>query len=156
MAHQLVVGRVGEPHELDLGDGSKTGHRQAEGGADDSRLGHRRVHHPLLAETLDKTVGDAEDASGAAHVLPHEQDPVVGLHLEAERIVEGLSHVHLGHQTSPRSRRRSARCLIKGGVASAYMAENTSDGPRASRASARATASSIPPAAAASTPSSQS
>ena len=123
LRRDLVEGREHEAVELDLDDGSEADHRQADGGADDARLGEGRVEHATLAELGLQTLGHPEDAAQAADVLTHQQHPVAlgeraaqpGVERTAERHgLDGrLGHaVHRGrrgHRTVHRGRRSTHR-----------------------------------------------
>jgi hypothetical protein len=111
LGHDLVVGRVDEAVELDLTDRPVPSDRQADGGADDARLGQRRVDHPLLAEVLLQPVGDPEDAAELADVFAHDDDLVVGLQGPPQAEVEGLAEgVDLRHEWLPSNEARYFAC----------------------------------------------
>ena len=94
---QLVVGRIGEPRELDLGHRVVAGDGHADGHPHDARLGQRRVDDPLLAEPLHQPVGDPEHPAVPAHVLAQDDDLGVALHLLQQRLVDGVHHVQPRH-----------------------------------------------------------
>src|SRR5690606_19493884 len=83
-----------------LGHGHEAVERHADRRAEDAALGERRVDDAVVAELVPKALGDAEDAADAPDVLAEDDDPLVLLHLEAERVVDRLDHVHLRHVES--------------------------------------------------------
>ena len=90
----LVEGGVDEAVELDLADGPVTAHCEPDRGADDARLGERRVDHPAVAEVVLQPFGDPEDAAELADVLAHEDDLGVVGHGLAQPGVERLAERH--------------------------------------------------------------
>ncbi len=92
----LVEGRIDEAVELDLAHRAVAANRQTDRGADDGRLGQRRVDDAVLAEVLLQSVGDAKDAAEATDVLAHQEDLGVLLHRATQSLVEGLGHGHRG------------------------------------------------------------
>ena len=91
LRHDLVEGRVDEPVELDLAHRTVAPHGQPDRGADDARLGDRRVDHAAFAEVLLQAFGDPEHASELADVLTHQHDLGVALHRLAQAHVERLA-----------------------------------------------------------------
>ena len=70
-----------EVHVHDLGDRSQARHRGADRGAEQARLGDRRVDHPLRPEAVVETAGRAVDTAAGADVDAHHDDVLVALHL---------------------------------------------------------------------------
>ena len=97
LVHDLVVRRVDEVRELNLGDGAQAVQRHADRGADDPRLGQRRVHAALGAEFLVKAGRRAKNSTETADVLAHDDDARIAPHLQSERVVHSLDDVHVGH-----------------------------------------------------------
>jgi hypothetical protein len=81
---------------------TQAGGGRAHRGPDVARLRDRSVQHPLAAELLHQTLGDAEhpapgvvlleagDGGAAGDVLAHEDDVGVTSHLLAQGLVDGL------------------------------------------------------------------
>src|SRR5690606_21556747 len=115
----LVERLVGEGQELQLGDGSKTGGRQAERCASDTCLSQRHVDDPVGAEPLLQAVGGPEDATEPADVLAEQQDPVVMLQVICECGANRLDHGQRRHVTSS-SCSNHARCRVNRAGSSAY------------------------------------
>ncbi len=137
----LVVGRVGESHELDLHHRPHPSHRQTEGSAHDARLGHRRIHHSIRSVPLLQPVGDAEDPAGATHVLSEHHHGRIGGQGQIERLVDGPGEIEDGHCADPCCDASSARCCsTNSGVISANIPSKISPGGNGGRASASATA----------------
>jgi hypothetical protein len=61
---------VDEDVELDLDHGQHPIERHPDGRADDAGLGERGIDDPVLAELIQQSRGDAEDAAGLRYVLP--------------------------------------------------------------------------------------
>ena len=99
LADDLVEGGVDEVRELDLGDGDEAVQGGADGDADDGRLGQRGVQHARLAKAGVEAVGRPEHAALLAHVLAHDEHPVVALHLLGDGGAHRLDHPHLSHRT---------------------------------------------------------
>src|SRR2546426_5124374 len=95
LVDELVHREGDEVEDLDLDDGPEPGDRRAHAGAHERRLRDRRVAHAVLAEALAEPARHAEDAADQADVLPHDEDPLVALHLGLERLVERLGHREL-------------------------------------------------------------
>ena len=72
---ELVERRVAERVVLHLDDRAPAGHAQADGRAEDPRLGERRVDAAIDAEPLLQPRGRAEDAAELADVLAHHHAP---------------------------------------------------------------------------------
>ena len=60
--------------------------------ADDPGLGQRGVDDAVLAERVQQSGGDPEDATGLRDVLAEHDDAIVCLHRLVEPVVEGLDH----------------------------------------------------------------
>ena len=75
--------------------------RRADRGADDRRLGDRRVDDPLLAELVVQPFGDLERAAVGADVLADDEDALVALHLLGERLADRFEIGDDRHQVSP-------------------------------------------------------
>lgn len=88
----LVEGGEDEAVELDLDDWAIPPHGEPDRGADDARLGERRVEHAVVAELGREPLGHPEDTAERPDVLTHEDHPVVGPHGLAEPGVDGLRH----------------------------------------------------------------
>jgi hypothetical protein len=97
VADHLVVGRVGEPHELHLRDGPHAAQGQAEGRPHDARLGHGRIDHPLFSVPLLQAVGDPEHPSRSSDVLTEDDDSWITAQGLIEGLVDSLGHVEDGH-----------------------------------------------------------
>ena len=116
----LVERGEDEPVELDLADRAEAAHREPDRGADDARLGERRVEHALVAELGLEALGDAEDAAERADVLAHEQHLLVGAQrarspaLIAFAIDSVCTPRRSGRGASPRSRAESAAVARRG------------------------------------------
>jgi len=93
----LVIGRIGEAEELDLGHGAHTGNRHPESGSDDPRLGHRSIENPTTPMTLEQPVGDSEHTTGTPDVLSQEHDALVDLECGVKSPIERLCQVDLSH-----------------------------------------------------------
>ncbi len=100
LGDDLVVGGEDEVAELDLGDGDEAVEGHADRRADDTAFGEGRVDDAVVAELVEEALGDAEDAADLADVLAEDDDAGVAAHLETERVVDGLDHVHLRHVES--------------------------------------------------------
>src|SRR3954469_6601564 len=98
LRHDLVEGRVDEAVELDLAHGAVATQCHADGGADDARLGQRRVDHPVLTEVLLQAVRHPEDPAELADVLAHQDDLGVGLHRGAQAGVDAPGERDRRHQ----------------------------------------------------------
>ena len=108
-----------DPHEVDehqFGHRPQPGRGGTHGGADEAALGDRRVQHAVAAEPGHQSLGDAQRAAPgivlagrtepAGHVLAHDDDAVVALHLLAEGLVDRLTVALLGHGPGLSRRRR--------------------------------------------------
>jgi hypothetical protein len=94
---ELVEAARDEVGELHLADRPHPDHRGADGGADDARLGQRRVHHAAGAELVDETVGDLEGPAEDADVLAHHEHALVVAHLLTHRVGDRLQVGHGRH-----------------------------------------------------------
>ena len=103
----LLERRIAERVELHLDDGAHAVHRHADRGADDARLGERRVPDAVLAELRLQAVGDAEHAAERADVLAVDDDAVVVGHRVAQRGVQ-----RAGHRELRRGGCRGASCRV--------------------------------------------
>ena len=101
LADDLVVRGIDEVRELDLRHGHEAVHRHADRGADDASLAERRVDHAVVAELLLKPLGHAEHAAELPDVFAEHHDPRVATHLQTERVVDRLHHVHARHVSAP-------------------------------------------------------
>lgn len=97
LADDVVEGGVDEAVELDLHHRLVTAQRHPDRGRDDARFGERGVDDPVLAEVLLQALGDPEDATELADVLPHEQHLGVGFHRGAQAGVERLGQCQGAH-----------------------------------------------------------
>ena len=94
---QLVEAGVAEGLVLHLAHRPPARHGQPDRRAEDSRLRQRRVDTAVDAEAVAQAGGRAEDPAGTAHVLAHDHDRAVALHLHVERVVDRLDESPLGH-----------------------------------------------------------
>ena len=78
VARDLLERWIGEGVELNLDHRSQSVHRHADSGADDARLGQRRVEHSRLTEAPGQTVRHSEYAAERAHILAIHDDSLVG------------------------------------------------------------------------------
>ena len=99
-AHRRQVG------EHDLCDGAHAAERGARRGADDRRLGDRRVDDALAAVLAVQALRDAEHAADldrlsvlleAADILADEEHPRVPLELVVQGLVQRIAHALDGH-----------------------------------------------------------
>src|SRR5437762_607557 len=74
---QHVVGTGDEVDELHLRNGPEAHVRRAGRGADDRRLGDRRVDHARFAETLGESLSDLECAAIQSDVFAEDEDAIV-------------------------------------------------------------------------------
>ena len=100
LGHDLVERREDEVGELDLGDRPQAVDRRADRGADDHRLGQRRVDDAVVAELRPQPVGRQEDAALLADVLAEDDDRLVAAHLVGERLADGLDERPGRHQST--------------------------------------------------------
>ena len=105
---QHVVGTGDEVDELHLRNGPEAHVRRAGRGADDRRLGDRRVDHARFAETLGESLGDLECAAIQSDVFAEDEDAIVALHLLPEPLAQrfeerdfGGGHYRLLNQSLP-------------------------------------------------------
>ena len=105
LVDDLIEGRIDEVAELDLRHRPQPVHRHSDRGADDARLGQRRVDDAVGAELLDESQRGAEDAAELAHVLAQHHHPRVAAHLDPERVIDGLDDVPGRHQAPPSTQR---------------------------------------------------
>ena len=82
--------------------------RRAGRGADDRRLGDRRVDHARFAETLGESLGDLECAAIQSDVFAEDEDAIIALHLLPEPLAQrfeerdfGGGHYRLLNQSLP-------------------------------------------------------
>ena len=106
---QLVEAGVRERVVLHLAHRPEAGHAEPDRGAEDPGLGERRVDAAVGAEAVAEPGGGAEDAARAADVLAHHHHVRVALHLDVQRVVDGLDQVALSHRGSSAARRGRAR-----------------------------------------------
>ncbi len=93
-----VVPRAGdEVRELHLCDRAHAHDRRARAGADDRRLGQRRVQDAPLPELLLEAERDLEGAAVDADVLADHEDALVAPHLGAQPVGDRLQVRQLGH-----------------------------------------------------------
>ena len=109
VVREHVVGARDEVDELHLAHRAHAEVRRTRRGADDRRLGDRRVDHPRLAELREQAVGDLERAAVRADVLAEDEDVRVALHLLEERLADRLEIGDLSHRRSPTTRGARAR-----------------------------------------------
>ena len=100
LGHDLVERREDEVGELDLGDRPQAVDRGADRGADDHRLGQRRVDDAVVAELGPQAVGGQEHAALLADVLAQDDDRLVAAHLVGERLADGVDERARRHQRS--------------------------------------------------------
>ena len=101
LGDDLVEAGVDEAVELDLDDRAVPAVREPDGGADDPRLGQRRVDDALGAELGLQPVGDAEHAAEGADVLAHEHDLLVVGEGAPKTGVEGFREGQGRHRVVP-------------------------------------------------------
>ena len=101
LGHQLVEGRVDEVGELDLGDRPQAVDGRADRGADDHRLGQRRVDDPVVAELAPQPVGGQEHPALLADVLAQDDDRLVPPHLLGHAVADRLDERANRHQCPP-------------------------------------------------------
>ena len=70
---------------------------RADADAGEAELGDRSVDDAHLPELLEETFRDFICALIDGDFLAHEEDPIVALHLFAQRLVEGVSVCDNGH-----------------------------------------------------------
>jgi hypothetical protein len=109
MAGDLLEGRVAERVELKLHHRPHAVHGHANGGADDARLGQRRVEHARLAELLGQAIGHPEHTAERADVLTKDIDGRVVLKSLAQGPVERGRERDRGHHADASSARRWSR-----------------------------------------------
>ena len=109
LGHELVERREDEVRELDLGDRAKAVHRRADRGADDHRLGQRRVDDAIVAELGPQAVRGEEDAALLPDVLAEQDDRRVAPHLLGHRVADGLDERLERHPRRPASVRPTSR-----------------------------------------------
>ena len=83
--------------------------RRPRSGADDHRLGHWRVDHPLVAELGPQAVGRQEHAALLADVLAEHDDALVAPHLVGKGVADRLDEGLRGTPRPARARRRGRR-----------------------------------------------
>ena len=101
----LVDGEKAEVDRHQLDHRLQPRHRRADAGADDDGLGDRRVLHALVAVLIEEALGDGVRTAVRADVLTHEEDALVVLELEAQRLTQRLSVGDLRHWYRPCRRR---------------------------------------------------
>ena len=87
---ELVEPARDEVRKLHLADRAHPDDARPDRGADDPRLGQRRVHHALRAELVDEPVGDLEGAAEDPDVLAHQEHALVLAHLAAQAVADRL------------------------------------------------------------------
>jgi hypothetical protein len=97
---QLVEAGVGERVVLHLAHRPEAGHAEADGGAEDPRLGERRVDAAVGAEPVAQTRGRPEDPAGPTDVLAHDEHRRIPLELDVEGLVDRLDDRELSHGAS--------------------------------------------------------
>lgn len=79
VVHDLVEGQEAEVDGHDLHDGSHPAERGADPGADEPGLGQRGVADPFRPELLQQAQAYGEGAAVSAHILAHQENPLVTL-----------------------------------------------------------------------------
>src|SRR5215469_5185603 len=132
LVDDLIGGGEDEAVELDLAHRPVAAQRETYGGADDPRLGERRIHHAVLAEVLLEAIGDPEHAAELAYVLTHDQHLGIGLERPAHPLVQGTGKSELGHRDASSNPSRyasySARSASRMASAPAYTCSNADSG----------------------------
>src|SRR6516165_9545985 len=132
LVDDLVGGREDEAVELDLAHRPVAAQREADGGADDPRLGERRVHHAVLTEVFLEAVGDPEHAAELADVLTHDEHLGVGFERPAHPLVQGTGKSELAHRAASSNPSRyasySARSASRMASGPAYTCSNAESG----------------------------
>ena len=75
-----------EIRELHLDHRAHPEHRRADSGADNQRLGNRRVDDAIFAERVEQAFGRFERAAQIGHVLAHDENIFVAAHLLMQRL----------------------------------------------------------------------
>ncbi len=108
MVDELVERGIAERVVLHLADRPPAGHAQPDRGAEDARLGERRVDAAVGAEPFLEACRGPEHAAQPPDVLAHDHDRAIALHLDVERVVHGLdeeaAHGIRGSSAAPRDR----------------------------------------------------
>ena len=87
---QLVEAGIREGVVLHLAHGAPARHAEPDGGAEDARLGERRVEAAVRSEAVAQSCGRSEDAARTADVLAHHHHRRVTLELDVEAVVDRL------------------------------------------------------------------
>src|SRR5205823_8504676 len=95
--HDLIERRVDEVAELHFGHRAQSVERHPDRRADDAAFRERRVDDAVGPEFLVQAGGGAEDAAELPDVLTQHHHARIPAHLDAERIVDGLDDVPIGH-----------------------------------------------------------
>ena len=143
LRHDLVIGGIDVVGELDLHHRPQAIGPHADGGPDNAAFRDRRIEAAGQAVLLLQTVRHPEHPAEIAHVLAQDQHLRVPFQHDVEGRVQGLDHVHGGHDQTPscwrwRRRRQSGWA----NTSSNRVREDTRDWPSvptasASRAAAR-------------------
>ena len=99
--HDLVHGQGDPVAEHDLHHRPKPGSRRAHAHAGEGGLGDGGVDHPVKAEFLGQSQGNAEGVALDAVVTAHDDHPAVPGHLLEEGLVQGLPHCFNAHTSFP-------------------------------------------------------
>jgi len=92
VVRDLVVGQQQEPHVHALDDDAQARHRRADADAHEAVLADRRVEQPQVPVLLVEVERDLVGAAVVAHVLAHQADGRVALHLLVDGLAQGLPH----------------------------------------------------------------
>jgi len=94
LAHDLIERGEDEVCELNLDDRAEAIQRHADRHADDASLRERRVEHALRAVLLLQPLCHAEHAAEVADIFAEDHRALVALHVQVQRLVQRLEHVH--------------------------------------------------------------
>ena len=92
VVRDLVVGQEQKAHVHPFDDHAQASHGGADADAHEAVFADGRVEQPQVAVLLVEVVGDLVRAPVVAHVLAHEADRGVALHLLVDGLAEGLPH----------------------------------------------------------------
>jgi hypothetical protein len=87
----LVDGQQGEVPGHHFDDRAEAHHGGSHADPGEAELGDRRVHHPPGAEFLEQAAAHLVGAVVFGDFLAHEEDPVIALHLLAERLAQRVA-----------------------------------------------------------------
>src|SRR5439155_26843680 len=95
---QLVETWIAERVVLHLADGPEACHAEADGGAEDARLGKRRVDAAVGPEPVPEPRRRAEHTAGPPDVLAHHDHVAVPCQLDVETVVDRLHDAELSQR----------------------------------------------------------